>query len=48
MPRGLEEKALGILEGEDIEYDGLRGYGIADGSLKIYPTKTHDSPGDHR
>lgn len=48
MPLGLEEKALGILEGEGIEYDGLRGYDIVDGSLKIYPIKTHDSPGDHR
>ena len=48
VPCGLEEKALGILEGEDIEYDGLRGYGIAEGSLKIYPIKTHDSPEDHR
>jgi len=45
---GLEEKALGTLEGEDIEYDGLRGYDVVDGGLKIYPIKTHDSPGDHR
>jgi hypothetical protein len=48
VPHGLEEEALGILEGEDVEYDGLRGYGVVDGSLKIYPIKTHDSPEDHR
>ncbi len=48
VPCGLEDRALGILEGEEIEYDGLRGYGVVDGSLKIYPIKTHDSPEDHR
>jgi hypothetical protein len=48
VPRGLENKALGILEGEEIEYDGLRGYSVVDGNLKIYPIKTHDSPDDHR
>ncbi len=48
VPRGLEEKALGTLEGEDIEYDGLRGYGLVDGGLKIFPIKIHDSPDDHR
>ena len=48
VPHGLEGKALKILEDNDIEYDGLRGYGIVDGWLKIYPIKTHDSPNDHR
>jgi hypothetical protein len=47
-PKGLEKKALDILEGNDIEYDGLRGYSIEDGWLKIHPIKTHDSPHDHR
>ncbi len=48
VPHGIEDKALGILEGDDIEYDGLRGYGVVDGWLKIYPIKTHDDPYDHR
>ncbi len=48
VPKGYEEKALGILEGNDVEYDGLRGYSIEDGVLKIHPIKTHDSPHDHR
>jgi len=48
VPYGCEENALEILEGNNIEYDGLRGYGIENGSLKIYPIKTHDSPHDHR
>ena len=48
VPNGFEEKAWGILEGNDIEYDGLRGYSIVDGWLKIHPIKTHDSPHDHR
>jgi hypothetical protein len=48
VPHGLEEKGLEILENNEIEYDGLRGYSIEDGRLKIYPIKTHDSPHDHR
>ncbi|MCW4050039.1 MAG: hypothetical protein NWE89_09935 [Candidatus Bathyarchaeota archaeon] len=48
VPHGYEEKALKILEDNNIEYDGLRGYGVIDGNLKIYPIKTHDSPHDHR
>jgi len=48
VPHGLEEKALTILEGNGIEYDGLRGYAVEDRSLRIIPIKTHDSPYDHR
>jgi len=48
VPCGLEEKALKILEGNGIEYDGLRGYAVEDRSLRIIPIKTHDSPQDHR
>jgi hypothetical protein len=48
VPHGYEEKALEILEGNNIEYDGLRGYEIIDGNLTIIPIKTHDSPHDHR
>jgi len=48
VPHGLEEKALEILEENNIEYDGLRGYGVEEGWMKIYPIKTHDSPHDHR
>ena len=47
-PHGYEEKALEILEGNNIEYDGLRGYSTDGGSLVIHPIKTHDSPHDHR
>ncbi len=47
-PNGLEEKALEILESNDIEYDGLRGYSVDEGKLVIHPIKTHDSPHDHR
>jgi hypothetical protein len=48
VPRGLEKKALRILEEKRIEYDGLRGYSIEDRGLRITPIKTHDSPYDHR
>jgi len=48
VPHGYEERAMEILEGNDIEYDGLRGYGVVDGNLKVYPIKSHDTPTDHR
>jgi hypothetical protein len=48
VPHGLEDRAMEILEGNDIEYDGLRGYGVVDGNLKVYPIKSHDTPADHR
>ena len=48
VPHGHEDEALKILEDNDIEYDGLRGYDVVDGNLKIFPIKTHDSPHDHR
>lgn len=48
VPIGYQKKGLEILEGNNIEYDGLREYSIQDGWLKIHPIKTHDSPHDHR
>ena len=48
VPHGYEEKTLEILEGNNIEYDGLRGYGEANGDLKLYFTKSHENPIDHR
>jgi hypothetical protein len=48
VPLGLEDKALRILEENEIEYDGLRGYSIEGGGLRVTPVKTHDSPHDHR
>ena len=48
VPHGYEDEGLKILEDNNIEYDGLRGYGVVNGNLKIYPIKTHDSPHDHR
>jgi hypothetical protein len=48
VPHGHEEEALRILEDGGIEYDGLRGYAVEDGSLRIMPIRTNDSPRDHR
>lgn len=48
VPHGYEEKALDLLEENDVDYDGLRGYGIIDGILKIYPHKTRNDAYDHR
>ena len=47
-PEGLEQKALGLLEDNDIEYDGLRTWAVKEGRLVITPIRTHDTPSDHR
>ena len=48
VPEGKEETALRLLEGNGIEYDGLRTWAVKDGSLVITPIKTHDTVKDHR
>jgi len=48
VPEGKEDIALSLLEGNKIEYDGLRTWAVKDGELVITPIKTHDSPSDHR
>ena len=48
VPHGQEEAALKLLEANDVDYDGLRGYDIVDGSLKIYLHKTRNDASDHR
>lgn len=48
VPHGYEEKALELLEENDVDFDGLRGYSIEDGEFKIYPHKTRNDAYDHR
>ncbi len=48
VPEGKEETALRLLEGNGVEYDGLRTWAVKDGSLVITPIKTHDTVKDHR
>lgn len=48
VPEGLEQKTLGLLEDNDIEYDGLRTWAVKEGRLVITPIRTHDTPSDHR
>jgi hypothetical protein len=48
VPEGKEEVALRLLEGNNVEYDGLRTWAVKDGSLVITPIKTHDTGKDHR
>ncbi len=48
VPEGKEEAALRLLEGNGVEYDGLRTWAVKDGSLVITPIKTHDTVKDHR
>jgi hypothetical protein len=48
VPEGYEEAILRILEDNDIEFDGIRGYRIERGSLKIIPYKTLNDEYDHQ
>jgi hypothetical protein len=48
VPHGLEEEALRLLEDNNIDYDGLRGYSIGVNGLKVHPFKTRNDTKDHR
>ncbi len=48
VPQGLEEKTLNLLETNGIEYDGIRGYSVSDGLLRITPYKTLNDEYDHQ
>ncbi len=48
VPEGLEEKTLNLLETNGIEYDGIRGYSVSDGLLRITPYKTLNDEYDHQ
>jgi hypothetical protein len=48
VSEGKEETALRLLEGNGVEYDGLRTWAVKDGSLVITPIKTHGTVKDHR
>ena len=48
VPQGCEEKTLKLLEENDIEYDGIRGYSVLDGGLRITPFKTLNDEYDHQ
>jgi hypothetical protein len=47
-PQGYEEKTLQLLEANEIDYDGIRGYSILDGNLRITPFKTLNDEYDHQ
>ena len=47
VPEGLEERTMGLLEGNDIDYDGIRGYRVESQSLRILPFKTRNDEYDH-
>jgi len=40
VPEGHEEEALQLLEGNGIDYDGIRGYRVENQTLRILPFKT--------
>jgi hypothetical protein len=48
VPKGYEEEILRLLEEYQIEFDGIRGYQIDSGSLKIIPFMTKNDEYDHQ
>ena len=48
VPEGYEEKTLKLLEENDIDYDGIRAYRVANGNLRITPFKTRNDEYDHQ
>jgi hypothetical protein len=48
VPEGFEEKTLKLLEMNDVEYDGIRGYSVKDGGLRITPYRTLNDEYDHQ
>jgi hypothetical protein len=48
VPEGAEEKAVKLLENNNIEFSGVRTYAVKNGNLIITPIKSNDGPHDHR
>ena len=48
VPEGVEEKAVKLLENNNIEFSGVRAYALNNGNLVITPIKSNDGPHDHR
>ncbi|MCX6648991.1 MAG: hypothetical protein NTV61_06335 [Candidatus Bathyarchaeota archaeon] len=48
VPEGAEEKAVKLLENNNIEFSGVRTYAVNNGNLVITPIKSNDGPHDHR
>jgi hypothetical protein len=48
VPEGSEEKAIKLLENNNIEYSGVRTYAVKNGNLVLTPIKSNDGPHDHR
>ena len=48
VPNGYEEALLKLLEENEIEFDGIRGYQIESGGLKVIPFITKNDDYDHQ
>jgi hypothetical protein len=48
VPEGAEEKAVKLLENNNIEFSGVRTYAVKNGNLVVTPIKSNDGPHDHR
>lgn len=48
VPQGCEERTVKLLEENGVEYDGVRGYSVVDGGLRVTPYKTLNDEYDHQ
>jgi hypothetical protein len=48
VPEGVEEKAVKLLENNNIEFSGVRTFAVKNGNLVITPIRSNDGPHDHR
>lgn len=48
VPEGVEEKAVKLLENNNIEFSGVRTYAVKNGNLVVTPIMSNDGPHDHR
>jgi hypothetical protein len=48
VPKGYEDALIHLLDENKIEFDGIRGYKIESGSLKIIPFITKNDEYDHQ
>jgi len=47
VPQGYEEKTLELLESYEVDYDGIRGWNVTEGGLRITPFRTRNDEYDH-
>lgn len=48
IPEGVEEKAVKLLENNNIEFSGVRTFAVKNGNLVVTPIMSNDGSHDHR